>query len=420
MPCDFLADQDLDPMPLVIREGFPRIRQAVKNGTTYWICDCRSKRLYPDGKEMWFATQAAALEKRAEVQQMLESGNVVSEIDLACLKRWKARVAALKECKPNKEWEIIEEAVDKFIRSKNKAEEKKEDKETIAELCALWVDAKTRGDYRKLRVSTLIEIKHTATKITQLWGHKTYQSLDKENIRTFIESLSEYSQMTKKKWVVRIGGFCSWVIANGYGRGNPCRLVKVSTEQKDRPEILTIEQTKQLLTTCESNPRFLPMVKFLALGLFAGLRPNEIQRLKPEDIQLEQQPFTRDRYKNVGQINGIIDIKVVASKTGRPRKVVINDTLARYLLKYSDQPIFPKINFRRNFDALRKAAGFDRWTQDIIRHTSSSYFVSKTQDWQLTASQFGNSVAVLERYYVDIVNPSSIDQYYDIKPLNSI
>jgi len=420
LSCRFPAFSERQDMPLVIREGFPRIRQAVKNGTTYWICDCRSKRLLPDGKELWFATQSAALEKRAEVQRMLESGNVVSEYDLACLKRWKARIAGLKECKPNKEMELMEEAVDKFIKSRNKSEEKKEEKETISELCTLWVNAKIRGDYRKLRKSTITEIKQTASKITELWGENNYQSLKKDHIRDFVESLSDYHQTTKKKWAIRIGGFCSWVIAEGYGRGNPCRGVKVASTPKDIPQILTIDQTRKLLTTCESDQKYLPMIKFLVLGLFAGLRPNEIQRLKPEDIQLEPTPFTRDRYKNVGPINGIIDIKVLASKTGRPRKVVINDTLARYLQRYSDKPIFPKTNFRKNFDALRESAGFESWPQDIIRHTAASYFVSKTQDWQLTASQFGNSVAVLEKYYVDTIHPSMIDQYYDIKPIDLV
>jgi hypothetical protein len=403
-------------MTLVIREGFPRIRQAVKNGTTYWICDCRSKRLLPDGKELWFATQAAALEKRAEVQMMLESGNVVSKYDLACLKQWKARISELKDYNPKKPMELLNEAIDRFITSRNKREETKEEKEKISELCELWVEAKTRGDYRKLRKSTLVEIKHTAAKITEMWGHKTYQSLDKDDIRKFMESLTDYHQTTKKKWVIRIGGFCSWVIADGKGRGNPCRGFKVASTPKDIPQILTIDQTKSLLTTCEMDKQYLPMIKFLALGLFAGLRPNEIQRLKPEDIQLEATPFTRERYKNIGQINGIIDIKVVASKTGRPRKVVINDTLARYLRQYQDQPIFPKVNFRKNFEALRASAGFVNWPADIIRHTSASYFVSKSQDWQLTASQFGNSVAVLERYYVDTIHPSMIDQFYDIRP----
>lgn len=405
-------------MANIIRENFPRVREVQKNGTTYWVCDARSARHYPEGKEEWFSTQSAALARHQQIKEQLATGTVVSPTELAFFREWKTRYAALPNINTAEVLTKMEEALRRYEKNWGKKEDAKEEAPRISELCELWVAAKTRGDYRLLRKSTIQEIKGTAKLITNEWGHKAYSSLSKDDIRTYLESLTDAHMTTKRKWRVRIGGFCQWCIDTGKGRSNPARGIKIPSTAKDIPATMPLEQVKKLLETCQSDKRFLPLVKFVSIGLFAGLRPHEIQRLKPEDVQIEDTPYIIDRYKNVGAIHGIIDIKSSAAKTGRPRKVVICETLARFLKKYSENPIFPKVNFRKSFESLRANAGFETWPNDIIRHTSASYFVSKTQDWQLTASQFGNSVAVLERYYVDTIHPKQVEDYYAIKPIS--
>ena len=315
----------------------------------------------------------------------------------------------------------MDDVLERYANGKEDYEDKKKPEPTIEELCDLWVEAKERGANRTLRPSTIAEIKSTSKLIKSRWGHMQYQSLKKDHIRDFNEELTQAKAhtTTKRKWRVRIGGFCQWVNDSGNGRGNPTRGIKIPSVPTDIPETMTIEQVKSLIKTCEQDKRFLPFIKFITIGLFAGLRPHEIHRLNLSNIQLEETPYTVDRYKNIGPIHGIIDVKASAAKTGRPRKVVINETLAAYLKAYEEQPIFPKVNFRKSFEALRANAGFEKWPNDIIRHTSASYFVSKTQDWALTASQFGNSVAVLERYYVDTIHPKLVEQFYALRPFIS-
>jgi integrase len=405
-------------MANIIRENFPRVREVQKNGTTYWVCDARSARHYPDGKEEWFSTQTAALERHKEIKEQLATGTVISPTELAFFREWKTRFAALPNLAADKVLAEMERVLARAVKNWGNKEQEKEKKPTISELCDLWESAKARGDYRKLRPSTLAEIKSTAKLIRREWGENQYDSLKKHHIDDYIKSLTDAHMTTKRKWKVRIQGFCQWCIDNGEGRSNPARGIKIPSTAKDIPATMTLDQVKNLLETCQLDQRFVPLVKFITIGLFAGLRPHEIQRLNPEDIQLEEVPYSIERYKNVGQIYGVIDVKATAAKTGRPRKVVICETLHRFLNHYKEQPIFPKTNFRRIFESLRTNAKFDTWPNDIIRHTSASYFVSKTQDWALTASQYGNSVQVLERYYVDTIHPKQIEHYYSFHPVS--
>lgn len=403
----------------IIRENFPRVRKAVKNGTTYWICDARSKKLYPDGTQEWFSTQAEAISRHNEIREQLETGNVVSPVELAFFREWKTKYASLPDMDRERVIPEMEKALKNFWNNWQRRDEEKEEIPKISELCDEWVSVKVRGDYKKLRESTIKEIKSTSKLIASLWGHKQYSSLSKEDIREYLESLQDAHTTTKRKWRVRIGGFCQWCIdagRSGKTRTNPARGIKTPSTNRDIPVALKPEEAKKLLDTCEDDPRFTPMINFIAIGLFAGLRPQEIQRLTRENITLEKEPFTTERYKNFGKICGIIDVRASVAKVGKPRKVNISETLAAYLTRYKDQPIYPKVNFRKTFDSLRANAGFEKWEPNIIRHTAASYFVSKTQDWALTASQFGNSVAVLEKYYVDTTHPREVEKYYSIRP----
>jgi integrase len=87
---------------------------------------------------------------------------------------------------------------------------------------------------------------------------------------------------TKITWVSRFSALFSFAVRRGYVTANPCdRLEKISVDRKP-PFILPPAQSKRILA---ATPTVL--IPYLVLGMFAGIRPEEIMRMKWSDVDLE-------------------------------------------------------------------------------------------------------------------------------------
>ena len=82
--------------------------------------------------------------------------------------------------------------------------------------------------------------------------------------------------------IAKIGPFFTWCVREGYCESNPCKAVKRPRSDDSSPSIFTPPETKKLLQTAlRHDPGMIP---YLAIGLFAGVRPLEIERLTWLDI----------------------------------------------------------------------------------------------------------------------------------------
>jgi integrase len=180
---------------------------------------------------------------------------------------------------------------------------------------------------------------------------------------------------------------------------NPCREVHVEKGDRPAPEILTVEQCRKLLKAAQAHKEG-RLVPWLAISLFAGLRPFEITRLTWQQINLK---------------DGEIRLEANQTKTGRPRVVSICPTLRAWLMRHKDETIFPP-NWLKDFRAVRKAAGVERWPSDAARHTAISHFFRKTGSYGLTAEQFGNSESIIKAHYQGRVTSEDTKKFYGLKP----
>ncbi len=147
------------------------------------------------------------------------------------------------------------------------------------------------------------------------------------------------------------------------------------------PEILTLDQAKALLQAAYQHKEGV-LAPFVVLGLFCGLRPAEIGRLK---------------WKMVNLTARIITVTGGAAKKRKRRHVDLCDNVVEWLTPMIDNRITPK-NFRRHFDAVRRLAGFRgsvsheqaddallAWPHDAIRHTAISCHFAAFEDEGKTA-----------------------------------
>lgn len=158
-------------------------------------------------------------------------------------------------------------------------------------------------------------------------------------------------------------------------------------------EAFTATQIQQLLnaTYTLDGTKNAMMRLYVILGVFAGLRPFEAERLLWEDICFEDE---------------CISIHKKPTKIKRkPRIVPFTPALKAWLTtipRCLSGPVYNQANHRNQLEALQEAAGMlgDAWIQDGLRHTYGSARWLLDKDLAKLAKDMGNSPDVCSEYYL--------------------
>ncbi|OQC24651.1 MAG: site-specific tyrosine recombinase XerC [Verrucomicrobia bacterium ADurb.Bin063] len=190
---------------------------------------------------------------------------------------------------------------------------------------------------------------------------------------------------------------------------NPARKEeKTKRMPKPSPVILSVDQCERLLQAAAKHRRG-RLVPYVAVCLFGGLRPFEAARLTWDGVNLA---------------DGEIRLEASQCKTRRPRTVKIGKTLSAWLTRYKGKPFFP-VNWRNDFDDVKRAAGFGnsekdkrltRWTGDVMRHTAISHYFRQCGSYGLTAEWAGNSEQIIKDHYQGKVSTEDTKKFYALLP----
>lgn len=130
---------------------------------------------------------------------------------------------------------------------------------------------------------------------------------------------------------------------------------------------LSVDKVQKLLSVGKTK-KHSESAAALGIMLWTGMRPNEVSRLKWEDIDFSEK---------------VITVKKENSKTGGARQIDMCPVLREWLdplKKKSKAKICPK-NWLRKWKSLREDAGFKHiWVNDVLRHTYASYFAKRFRD----------------------------------------
>jgi hypothetical protein len=165
---------------------------------------------------------------------------------------------------------------------------------------------------------------------------------------------------------------------------------------------LNVKQCADIMTWAEENHGG-ALVPFIALCLFAGIRPDlyegEISKLEAKDVRLD---------------TGVILIEPHVSKVRMKRNVTIQPNLAAWFRAYplEEFPIMPYA-FRRLRLKFRKQFGL---SHDVLRHTYISMFVGKFRSMGEAALQAGNSESIIRKHYLDLKSTAEAEQFFSILP----
>jgi integrase len=249
----------------------------------------------------------------------------------------------------------------------------------------------------ELRATTYAGYKRILSHIAEAFA--SISDITTEAIRDYISTLTAHAKNTHLRI---LSSFFGWSIDRGYAALNPCAKIKLSRTEAPKRQVLTIEDTQNLLNaTAKHDPMLMP---YVAICLFAGVRPDECKQLTPADV------------------NGdYILITEAIAKTHAARTIPVHDNLRAILKQY---PIgkrgilggLSRDRFKKRLSALIKTAGIN-WSNDIMRHSYASYEYERTRDAAATAANLGHpDTTMLFRHYRGLVPPQSGHQYFGVTP----
>jgi integrase len=277
-----------------------------------------------------------------------------------------------------------------FYKARNKTITAKRVADVVAELLAL---KKSRGASGRYLDDLQFRLDKFAEKFQCNVG-----SVTTADVQAWLDGLKLSTQSyANNRRVAHL--LFEFAIARGYCLDNSAAKVERPKIRNGEVEIFTPDETRKLMVAAPED--FLPC---LALGLFAGLRSAEIERVTWQDIDLKQ---------------GHIVVGADAAKTASRRIVPIAENLAEWLKPYAGHTgsIWPNGRdwFHKCQLATGKAAGVT-WKKNGARHSFASYSFALCADAGRVAGYCGNSPAVIHRHYRQLATPDDAKAFFSVKP----
>lgn len=335
-------------------------REVIKWGEKRWLVDLRNF----GGGRQYFKDEASAQRSwSAAIKDQAAFGRLAFDLP----HETRTRYLSL-ETRATEAGTTLEAALDYWIRQHGGAAEPKPLSQAIQECVA----AKTAAGRRRRSVQ---QLGYALNSLLEHFDGSDPQcnEIDLGDVEEWLDN-PEWSLGTRKGRLTDARTFFRFCLKRGWIGSDPTLAVEPITLDEGPPGLLTVEQAKRLLeATRKHRARFLP---FVVLGLFAGVRPEEIKQLSWQEVNL---------YTGYVEIPAYIAKRVRGG--GRQRRLIKLQPNAIAWLKLKGD--LPPVSWQDSWDAVRKAAGFrvsikqsgrrvhttkgEPWPRNAMRHSFCSY-----------------------------------------------
>jgi integrase len=255
-------------------------------------------------------------------------------------------------------------------------------KDAVEKSVATYQAYHQRDNISVRHVKTFVGI---ANRITREFGTLPVSELTPQKIESWLLGLKtktgEPLQVNSRNWLRRYIGLIL-----------PIKLSKERSRKMKAIHIVTPEQADLLIRHAPTE-----VVPFFSIGLFAGLRVSEIERLDWKHINFSERN---------------IDLSWFPTKTLQPRFVPVCDKLAGILepLARAEGRVCPP-NLRKLREAAVKRAGFP-WKQNTCRSSFISYRLALIQDVSKVALEAGHDPQTLAAWYRKPIQKADAERYF--------
>ena len=373
----------------------------------------------PSGRKVWrvegrkiggqrvrenFKVQAEAKARKAELE--IEAMNLSSGVGFRQTRLTDDQLAQAEAAFIKLQGQSLLAAVDYFMANCCL----KESVTTVKDAIQKFLAAKTTQ--KKLRPRTLMDYRSRLKPILEFYGNRTLRSITRTELEQLIFKPGQAADTNNGNRRV-LHALFAWCVDQDFAQVNLVSKITTTARDDKEPEIMTIAEVKLFLRAAMTiqEGRLLPSV---VLGLFMGLRPEEIARLEWKHVDLEQK---------------LIRIQGDVAKLRHRRVIEIPENTVVWLRQCTEKPIMAT-NIRKDVDKIRRLTGYrgsfhrkedenlKPWPQDVIRHTAVSYHLAYGKSEDDTAGWAGNSPTTIHTHYRGLVNPQDAAAFWALTPDN--
>ncbi|MGO9243330.1 MAG: tyrosine recombinase XerC [Verrucomicrobiia bacterium] len=337
-----------------------------------------------------FPTKEEAETRAAQIRAMVDNEGAaaftlpvdVRTIAAKCVEKLNPHGATLDEA--------VDHYVDHVLKFRNVP--------TVSEIVEkLLADAEV--NHRRER--TVKDLRHRLGAFVKAFGNRRLAEITREELKDWLQDPT-LSARSRINYAVKTSQLYNFAIVNSWCEYNIAASIPRPDAEDSEPDIFTVAQAARLLEHAADYD----LHAYVALGLFAGLRSAEINRLDWSNVKLVER--------------SVIVGAAVAKKRSR-RVVEINDTLAGWLpaCAKTKGPVVPLDSNRTLYARLAKlakAAGLDHWPDNGLRHSCASYSLALTGDAVRVAYQLGNSADMIHRHYKALVTKADAERFFALRP----
>ena len=268
-----------------------------------------------------------------------------------------------------------------------------------------------RLEDRNLSTGTYRGYKHWyESSLAEFGDRESSEDLSGEIEKWFVNFIQsgEYAWHTVKRGHAFLSGFYKWAIREKLTTENWIKYVELPKEPKHNKVFLTADETDRLLRTAQKKDP--GIINYLALGLFAGIRPEEIRG------NVDHPALAWDKIDFQAKSISIESAKDVRHNNSTSRYVEgLPKILWAWLTNYSKYGI-DTLNHRTRVHTLFEHAGIKRRMNSLFRKTFATHMVP-IQGITQTALQMGHTnTHTLQKHYKGVVPQAEGSKYTQILP----
>ena len=222
-------------------------------------------------------------------------------------------------------------------------------------------------------------------------------------IRQWLTEMDGLSPTSRNNYRRAVHAMFAFAVAEGLRSDNPVSKIPSYSAAKPEPAILSIAEATRLMNAAASNSE-LGLMAFVTLGLFAGLRRAELEKLNWSAVKYDRRMVT---------------VSAEIAKTGSIRNVALTPCAIEWLERCADrQATIAPPGLDKRLRKLRALAGITDWHGNELRHSFASYHFDLHQNAPLTAAMLGHNsgTQLLFEHYRSLVPLGDGERYFGIKP----
>lgn len=308
--------------------------------------------------------------------------------------------------------ELIDYAA-KRLSPKGGAKTVKQLADEMIELKQGWHD---RGD---LRPASLRDFKNRAGKISKDLGEFLLVELTKDRLQAWLVGLTKLAPRSLKNYRMVLAEMLRYAVQKKHLLESPIdELTRYDVKEIEgsagsaRVSVLSPAQAEQLLLAAYENPEW-QLGPAVVLGLFAGIRTEELKRLKWDAVRLnEPEPF--------------VVIGPEIAKKRRIRNVTLPANAVAWLRAWPEKRegaitrSSHTNDFQKRFQKLSTAAKIT-WENNAMRHSFGSYHFARYGNSIETARLLGHKQddSVLFAHYRALATKEQGEIYFGVLPPKS-